>query len=262
MSARILSIAGSDSGGGAGIQADIKTACAFGVYASTAITAVTAQNTLTVTRVEALAPTIVSAQIDAVLSDIGADAIKIGMLANVDICKAVGSILEGVSVPIVLDPVMISTSGSKLLDEKAINIVRDHLVPRATLVTPNLPEMDVLGGLSDPSRNDRLARATEFAKRFDIAVLLKDGHGNGEMVEDALITQSDVEWFSSPRLASINTHGTGCALSTAVACGLAKGETLRNAVKAGRDFVYQGIKSAPGLGAGHGPLNFIHKNTK
>lgn len=254
---RLLSIAGSDSGGGAGIQADIKTASALGVFAATAITAVTAQNTREVIAVEALSPEMVRAQIAAVLGDIGADAIKIGMLANTGIIEAVTDALDAAHVPIVLDPVMVATSGGLLLDESAVESLRSKLLPAATVVTPNLPELDVLAGLKQPTREERLAFTAGLAEANDQAILLKDGHGSGPVVEDALVMPDGVTFFSSERLITTNTHGTGCTLSTAIACGLACGKSLEEAVQAARDFVHAGICSAPELGSGHGPLNFL-----
>ncbi|MEM1021271.1 MAG: bifunctional hydroxymethylpyrimidine kinase/phosphomethylpyrimidine kinase [Pseudomonadota bacterium] len=254
MTPRILSIAGSDSGGGAGIQADIKTATAFEVYSATAITALTAQNTLGVTDIHPVPPRHVAAQIEAVLSDIGADAIKIGMLANADIADVVARCLEAFTGPIILDPVMVATSGDRLLAEDAIEVIRSTLCPMAAVITPNLPEMDVL---SAKPGQDLLVAAMALSNQSGAAVLLKGGHGDGEELEDTLITDQGTKTFTAKRLISNQTHGTGCTLSTAIACGLAHEKSLEIAVEDGLKFVRRGIETAPGLGDGHGPLNFF-----
>lgn len=262
MTPRLLSIAGSDSGGGAGIQADIKTASAFGVYAATAITAVTAQNTQEVRAVHAVPAPIVRAQIDCVLGDIGADTIKIGMLANNAICLTVFEAVSETDQPIILDPVMISTSGHRLLDDSASLTLKDGLMPLAALVTPNLPEFDLLFGLKNPSEEDRLETARSYVSTNGNAILLKGGHDTKDTVTDTLITLGDVTTFRSKRIDSVHTHGTGCTLSAAIASLLARGETLPSAVKQGAHFVHDSIAKAPGLGQGHGPLDFLsHNNT-
>lgn len=257
MTHRLLSIAGSDSGGGAGIQADIKTACAFGVYASTAITAVTVQNTLGVSAVEAMPPTLVHDQIGAVLSDIGADAVKIGMVVNEGICRAIADALEGMSIPIVLDPVMVSTSGHRLLDPGAIDALIETLVPKAVLITPNLPELDVLCDLVSPSDAERRRAARAFVAERKTSLLLKGGHAEGPDLDNILITEQAEQVFSYKRLDTVQTHGTGCTLSAAIACLLAKGVTLPRAIEIAGAFVHQAISSAPGLGSGRGPLDFF-----
>lgn len=260
MTPRLLSIAGSDSGGGAGIQADIKTASAFGVYAATAITAVTAQNTQRVASVHAVPAGIVRAQIDSVLSDIGADAIKIGMLANSEICQTVLEAMKAVSLPIVLDPVMVSTSGDTLLDESAIQILKDGLMPKAALVTPNLPEFDLLFSLKNPPNAYRLDVARSYVSAKGNAILLKGGHGAEDNVTDNLITPEGIEAFQSKRIDTVHTHGTGCTLSAAIASLLARGDTLSHAVLEATRFVHNAIENAPGLGRGHGPLDFLSNN--
>ncbi|MEM7569597.1 MAG: bifunctional hydroxymethylpyrimidine kinase/phosphomethylpyrimidine kinase, partial [Pseudomonadota bacterium] len=221
------------------------------------ITAVTAQNTLDVSVVAVMPHSLVRAQIDAVLSDIGADAIKIGMLANPQICAVVAEALKDVNIPIVLDPVMVSTSGSQLLDGAALQILKTQIIPLATVITPNLPEFDVLAQLTDGQEDQRSDAALRLAEQYNVAVLVKDGHGASAEIEDVLIENGEETRFTSPRLSSDNTHGTGCTLSTAIACGLAKGQDLKTAVQYARDFVFEGIRSAPGLGKGHGPLNFL-----
>jgi len=238
---RILAIAGSDSSGGAGIQADIKTIAMLGGYAMTAITAVTAQNTTGVTMVEALSPAMVGAQIDACLSDIGADAIKIGMLGSPEIAEVVAGRLAPLSVPIVFDPVMVATSGSVLADDATIAGF-ERLMGIATLTTPNVPELAALGG------------AQAMAHR-GIACLCKGGDAQGPEVEDRLIRPGaeDVVW-RSPRIETRHTHGTGCTLSSAIATLLGKGLPLEEAISGAREFVRAALLAAPGFGAGHGPM--------
>lgn len=238
---RILSIAGSDSSGGAGIQADIKTITVLGGYAMTAITAVTAQNTLGVTMVEALSPAMVVAQIDACVSDIGVDAVKIGMLGSPEIAAVVAERLERLSAPIVFDPVMIATSGSVLADPATIAGF-ERLMRIATLTTPNVPELQALGG------------PTGMASR-GVAYLAKGGDADGPVVEDVLVMPGaePLAW-SAPRIMTRHTHGTGCTLSSAIATGLGAGLDLVTAIEQGRAFVRAALGAAPGFGAGSGPL--------
>ncbi|MDE2181966.1 MAG: bifunctional hydroxymethylpyrimidine kinase/phosphomethylpyrimidine kinase [Alphaproteobacteria bacterium] len=255
--ARLLIIAGSDSSGGAGIQADIKTAEAFGVYAMTAITAVTVQNTRGVSGIQAVAPEIVRRQIVACLDDIGADAIKTGMLANGRIAKIVAETLakHAGGIPLVVDPVMLSTSGSPLLDPKGGEALRRHLLPMATLVTPNLPETRALTGIKSLGR----ARLGEAARRIRQmgaqAVLIKGGHSTRATIDDLLVWEHGEDILAFPRIRTRHTHGTGCTLATAIACGLAQGMALPLAVARAREYLQAAIATAPGLGKGHGPLN-------
>jgi hydroxymethylpyrimidine/phosphomethylpyrimidine kinase len=248
--ARVLVIAGSDSSAGAGIQADIKTAQAFGCYAQTAVTAVTVQDTRRVHAIHAVPLEIVVAQIEACLGDIGADAIKIGMLGSAKLVKAVAAALKDVRIPIVLDPVMASTSGKEFLGEKAVTALKEHLLPLATLVAPNLPEARRLTGL----------RGTERAARALIAMgakaaLIKGGHATNATVDDVLVWKGGVETYAFPRLKTRHTHGTGCTLSTAIACGLAQKLSLPLSVGRAREYVQHALETAPGLGKGQGPLN-------
>lgn len=241
MTPRILVIAGSDSSGGAGIQADIKTITMLGGHAMTAITAVTAQNTLGVTMVEALSPAIVAAQIDACVSDIGVDAVKIGMLGSAAIAAVVADRLEQIGVPVVFDPVMVATSGSVLADAETIAAF-ERLIALSALVTPNVPELAALGG-------DAAMRAR------GVAYLAKGGDAAGDVLEDRLVMpdERDRIW-QSPRIVTRHTHGTGCTLASAIACGLGQGLGLVEAIERAREFVRAAILAAPGLGAGHGPL--------
>mgnify|MGYP000856160282 FL=1 len=254
---RLLVIAGSDSSAGAGLQADLKTAQRFGVYAQTAVTAVTVQNTRGVTAIQAMLPEIVRGQIRAALDDIGADAIKVGMLANAQIACVVADALMETDLPLVLDPVLVSTSGSLLLEPAALKILKYRLLPRATLVTPNLPESEALVDIL-PSDDHTVHQAAQaFALLGAKRVLFKGGHGKGAVVRDIL---TDVDAPSlileAPRQDTRHTHGTGCTLATAIACGLAKGQRLSEAVERAHSFVQNALRTAPGLGHGHGPLNF------
>jgi len=238
---RILTIAGSDSSGGAGIQADIKTVTMLGGFAMTAITAVTAQNSLGVTAVEVLAPEMVAAQIDACVSDIGVDAVKIGMIGSARIAHLVADRLEGLAVPVVFDPVMISSSGSILADADT-RAAFERLMAIAALTTPNVPELAALGG------------AEAMAAR-QVVYLAKGGDGPGEMVFDRLLRPDaePLEW-SAPRIVTPHNHGTGCTLSSAIATSLGAGAELVHAIEQGRLFVRAALEAAPGFGAGHGPM--------
>jgi hydroxymethylpyrimidine/phosphomethylpyrimidine kinase len=257
MMARLLVIAGSDSSAGAGLQADLKTAEAFGVYAQTAVTAVTAQTTQSVMEIFPMPPALVRAQIEAALSDIGADAIKMGMLGNGAIASAVADALEGVDLPLVLDPVLVSTSGKALLDEAGVAILKERLLPKATLLTPNLPEVGALIGM-DVSTDHGVRNAMQgFALLGCRQVLFKGGHGGESTVRDVLgdSTDGSVRAFVAPRQQTRHTHGTGCTLATAIACGLAQGKALEESVARAQTYVQEAIRTAPGLGEGQGPLN-------
>lgn len=256
MTGRVLVIAGSDSGGGAGVQADIKTINALGVYAASAITAVTAQNTLGVQAVHAVPAAVVKAQIMSVLSDIGADVIKIGMLANAEIIKAVIEALDesGFDGPVVLDPVMISTSGDSLLDSDAEDVLFTLMV-HATVITPNIPEAEELTGLR--TYHEIIAGLQGFCD----AVFLKGGHATNAVVTDSLHIGDDTYTYSSPRIDTKNTHGTGCTIASAIAAYLALGDTLPIACEKAHALVHQAILDAPKLGSGHGPIGH-HKIVK
>ena len=251
---RVLIIAGSDSGGGAGIQADIKTVTMLGGYAMTAVTAITVQNTLGVSAVHGVPPEIVSGQIRAVLDDIGADAIKIGMLGDSATVKAVADALEGVDIPIVLDPVMVAKGGGKLLADEAEEALMRRLMPRARLITPNTPELSVLTDTAIEDEADMLLAAQELAGQGAAAVLAKGGHLAGEPVVDWLVTANSQQRFEAPRMSTPHTHGTGCTLASAIATGLAAGLPLAVAVERGRAYLQSALAAAPGLGKGHGPL--------
>jgi hydroxymethylpyrimidine/phosphomethylpyrimidine kinase len=252
---RLLVIAGSDSSGGAGIQADLKTAQAHGVYCQTAITAVTVQNTQGVTSINPVAADLVRGQIEAALSDIGADVIKIGMLATGEIAAAVADVLETTDIPLVLDTVILSSSGAALLDAAGIAVLKKRLMKRSRLVTPNFPECELLTGL-EPRSEHRIRNAAMVFKMLGVdSVLFKGGHGEGDVLRDTLWTGGQFTAFEAPRQDSRHTHGTGCTLATAIACGLAQGRTLTDSVSRAHSYVQNAIRTAPGLGAGNGPLN-------
>lgn len=251
---RVLIIAGSDSGGGAGVQADIKTVTALGGYAATAITAITVQDTLGVRAVHPLPPAVVDAQARAVLNDIGADVIKTGMLGDAEVVEAVARLLDGAGQPAVIDPVMMAKGGARLIADEALDLVRALLVPRAALLTPNAPEAEALTGLGVQSTHD-LRRAGEALLALGAgAVLMKGGHVPGERVIDILMTPYGETAFEGERIASRHTHGTGCTLASACATGLAQGMSLEAAAARAWDYVHQAMLQAPGLGRGHGPL--------
>jgi hydroxymethylpyrimidine/phosphomethylpyrimidine kinase len=253
MIARVLTIAGSDSGGGAGIEADIKTIAALGGYACTAITAVTAQNTLGVFAVHTMPADFVKLSMETVLSDIGADAIKLGMLTNEEIIQTVAATLPA-GIPIILDPVMVATSGAVLLPDSAIESLRRRLIPHATIITPNLPEAAKLTGMPVDTQDGRIAAAHALILLGAQAALIKGGHGGEDMLTDVLVHQGGVEKITLPRIRSKNTHGTGCTLASAIATGLAQKMTLTDAVHRARNYLQSAIAAAPNFGAGHGPV--------
>jgi hydroxymethylpyrimidine/phosphomethylpyrimidine kinase len=250
----VLVVAGSDSGGGAGIQADIRTVTMLGGHAMTAITALTAQNTLGVTGVMPVPAEFVLAQIDSVLSDLGADAVKIGMIGSAETSHAVAGRLAGAGLPIVFDPVMVATSGSVLADPDTIAAF-ERLMSAATLITPNAPELEALTGLRIGDVAELEAAARVLAQRSGSAVLAKGGHLPGELLTDLLVApDGSVRRWQDERIDSPHTHGTGCTLASAVATGLASGLPLARAVERARLFVRIALREAPGLGAGHGPM--------
>jgi hydroxymethylpyrimidine/phosphomethylpyrimidine kinase len=241
MTARILIIAGSDSGGGAGIQADIKTVTMLGGHAMTAITAVTAQNTIGVQAVHAIPTDIVIAQMESVVTDIGVEAVKIGMIGSADTAEAVADYLKQLSVPIIFDPVMIATSGAALADARTISVFQ-KLMAMASIVTPNIPEMNALGGVAP-------------ILRHGCHLLMKGGHGEGNEIIDQLVSPSgQIREWRNERIDSTSTHGTGCTLASAVATGMGQGMSAEDAVGRGIDFVRAAIIAAPNLGKGHGPM--------
>ena len=263
---RVLTLAGSDSGGGAGIQADLKTFSALGCYGMSVITSITAQNTSGVTAVHPVPVDIIASQFDAVIGDIGADAIKIGMLCNQEIVKTVAELLSKVKhIPIVVDPVMVAKGGSKLLSENAINILKSEIFPLTTLVTPNIPEAEAILNSVINTEKDLPETSEELLKLGCKSVLIKGGHLKSNQASDYLaikqLDKIESHWFHSDRIDTVNTHGTGCTLSSAIACYIAHGNSLRNAVEQAKNYVTNAISAGAKykIGNGHGPLHHMYK---
>jgi hydroxymethylpyrimidine/phosphomethylpyrimidine kinase len=250
-----LTIAGSDSGAGAGIQADLKTFAALGVYGVTVITAITAQNTVGVRAAHEVDLKTIEAQLDAVAEDFSIAAVKTGMLSSAAIIEVVARGIQRHRLsPLVVDPVMVAKSGDRLLREDAVEALRRILLPLARLVTPNIPEAEVLAGTTIRSRDDRIAAARTIIGLGAEAVVIKGGHGEEDPVVDILVDANGVEEFAAPRITTTSTHGTGCTFSAAIAAGLARGSDLRTAVADAREYLSSALRDAPGLGHGHGPL--------
>lgn len=262
MTAIALTIAGSDSGGGAGIQADIKTLSALGAYAASVITAITAQNTKGVTAVEDISVASIIAQMDAVFSDLAVNAVKIGMVSRIETIAAIAERLRRQSQPVVLDPVMVATSGDRLLHEDAIETLRRDLLPLATIVTPNLPEAALLTGSSMAKTETEIARQAEaILKAGAKAVLIKGGHGDGPESTDYLFADVAMQALSAPRVETKNDHGTGCTLAAAITAHLAKGRELREAVGLAKDYLNGALDAGRGLAVGHGrgPVHHFYR---
>ena len=257
---RVLIVAGSDSGGGAGIQADIKTVTALGAYAMTAITALTAQDTNGVQGVVGVEPAFIQQQMRMVLDDIGADAVKTGMLHNAPVIEAVAAVLreKARDIPLVVDPVMYAKGGHPLLEPEAVSALKSVLLPLAGVVTPNIPEAEAIAGVPIRTVEDMRNAARAIAELGPRAVLLKGGHMEDGDVTDILFDGEGIEAMTHPRIATRDTHGTGCTLASALAAGLAQGLTMRAAVRRARAYVLEAIRTAPGFGHGHGPLNHAH----
>ena len=260
MKGRVLIIAGSDSGGGAGIQADIKTVTMLDAFAMTAVTALTAQNTLGVFGVLPIAPAFIRQQIEVVLDDIGADAIKTGMLHDSGVIETVATVLSerAPDVPLVVDPVMVAKGGAPLIEPDAIGALKSLLIPRAAMLTPNLPEAEILLGRTIDSLDAMRSAAEGLLALGCRAALLKGGHLPGDTVYDVLATAAGLRVWQGPRIDSRDTHGTGCTLASAIAAGFAQGMTVEAAVERAREYVRRAITSAPGFGSGHGPLDHAH----
>ena len=255
---RVLIIAGSDSGGGAGIQADIKTVTSLGSYAMTAVTAVTAQNTMGVKEITLIPKKNVQKQITMILDDIGADAVKIGMLHNVSIIKCVHHILKKYNLKnIVIDPVMVAKGGTKLINNNSITFLKKLLLPLAKLITPNIPEAEVLIGCSISNKEDMIEAAKKILNMGPKNVLLKGGHLKSKMIFDILITQQGIKVFSKKKIKTKNTHGTGCTLSSALATCLSQKKNIYKSCKISLNYVNRAITYAPGYGKGFGPLNHL-----
>jgi hydroxymethylpyrimidine/phosphomethylpyrimidine kinase len=260
MKGKVLSIAGSDSSGGAGIQADIKTISSLGGYAMSAITAITAQDTNMISEVFPVPMNIVKAQVLSVLMDIGADTIKTGMLMSPEIIEGVSDILNnhGKSIPFVVDPVMMSTSGTMLVKPRSVRTMVSEILPKATLLTPNLAEASKLTGVDLLKNMDDMRRAADaLLKLGPNAVLIKGGHLRGDILTDLLVTQNSEKIFSALRVPGKDNHGTGCTLASGIATGLAQGMDLESAVARAHNFVQKALEHAPGFGSGCGPLNHL-----
>ena len=254
-----MTIAGSDSGGGAGIQADLKTFAALGVYGTSVLTAITAQNTLAVTAVHEIPPNIVAAQIDAVVTDIGADAVKTGMLASAPIIEVVAAKLREYQLPnVVVDPVMAAKSGDRLLREEAVTVLRDLLLPLATVVTPNLPEAEILVGRPLPDGDAVRRAAREIVALGPKAVVMKGGHAAGDVVVDILFDGASFREYAAPRIDTSSTHGTGCTFASAIAAGLALGLSVEEAVAQAKEYVTAALRNAMPIGGGHGPVHHFY----
>jgi len=253
----VLTIAGSDSSGGAGIQADIKTMTANGVYAMSAITALTAQNTMGVTGIMEVSPEFLGMQLDSIFTDIFPDAVKIGMVSSVKLIETISEKLEFYNARnIVVDPVMVSTSGSKLIRDDAIETLKNTLFRQAVILTPNIPEASVLSGMPIENEEDMIKAAELISKRYGCAVLCKGGHSVND-ANDLLYYKNRYRWFRGERINNPNTHGTGCTLSSAIACGLAKGMDLETSVRMAKDYVTGALKAMLDLGKGSGPLDHM-----
>ena len=254
-----LTIAGSDSCGGAGIQADIKTMTMNGVYAMSAITALTAQNTTGVTGIMEVTPEFLASQLDAVFTDIYPDAIKTGMVASSDLIRVISSKLKEYKAKnIVVDPVMVATSGAKLISDDAIETLKQELLPLADVITPNIPEAEVLSGMTIRNEDDMIAAAKVICEKFGCSVLCKGGHQIND-ANDLLYRNGSYVWFKGKRIDNPNTHGTGCTLSSAIASNLAKGEDMDNAVKNAKDYISGALAAMLDLGKGSGPLCHNYK---
>jgi hydroxymethylpyrimidine/phosphomethylpyrimidine kinase len=260
MRGRVLIVAGSDSGGGAGIQADIKTVTMLNAFAATAITALTAQNTEGVFGVWPVPAEFIRRQIEVVLDDIGADAVKTGMLHDTAVIETLAGVLRerASTVPLVVDPVMAAKGGARLIDPDAVAALKTMLIGRATVLTPNLPEAEILTGGPIGDVAAMHAAGRDLLRLGCGAVLVKGGHLSGDIITDVLITPAGSRVWESPRIVSRHTHGTGCTLASAIAVGLAQGLAIETAVDRARDYVQRAIANAPGFGRGHGPLDHAH----
>lgn len=253
-----MTIAGSDSSGGAGIQADIKTMTANGVFAMSAITALTAQNTTGVQGIMGVPADFLKQQIDSCITDIRPDSVKIGMVAQSEIIKTIAERLRFYEIKnIVVDPVMVATSGAKLIDDEAIETLKSELLPIATVCTPNIPEAEILSGMKIESADDMIKAAKTISEKFSCAVLCKGGHNLND-ANDLLFENGNYKWFNGKRIDNPNTHGTGCTLSSAIAANLAKGSSLEEAVKKAKDYISGALAAMLDLGKGRGPMNHAY----
>lgn len=256
---KVLTIAGSDSSGGAGIQADIKTITAHKIYAESVITALTAQNTTGVFDIMDATPEFVAAQLDAVFGDIFPDAVKIGMVSNSEIIKVIAQKLKEYNAKnIVIDPVMVSTSGCRLISEEAQKTLQEVLLPLGTVITPNIPEAEVLSGISIKDEDGMISAAEIIAKKYSGAILVKGGHLVNDAV-DLLYKDGSYRWFKAKKINNPNTHGTGCTLSSAIACNLASGKSLDESIACAKEYLTGALAAMLNLGKGAGPLNHMFK---
>lgn len=251
---RVLIIAGSDSSGGAGIQADLKTVEALSGYGMTAVTAITAQNTRGVSDIHMVPEALISSQIKACLTDIGADVVKVGMLGDAETVHTVADALSGFTGPLVIDPVMVATSGDRLSSQETLEALKNRLIPGAEVITPNIPEAELLTDQTITTPEDMMRAASSLLTLGPQAVVLKGGHLTGDTVIDLLVTRDGAEGIEAPRQETVHTHGTGCSFASAIAALLAQGEGLADAFALAHQFVARAISEAPGFGAGHGPL--------
>ena len=255
---KVLIIAGSDSSGGAGIQADIKTVTIFGSYAMTAITAVTAQNTKGVKKIISIPKEIVKKQMTMILDDIGANSVKIGMLHNVEIVKSVYNVLKKYKLKnVVLDPVMIAKGGARLIDDDSIKYLKRLLIPKCTIITPNIPEAEILTGRSISTKEDMIQAAKKIISMGSKNVLLKGGHIKNKMIFDILVTKKDIKIYKKRKINTKNTHGTGCTLSSALATCLSQNNNIYKSCEISLKYVNRAIINSPGYGKGYGPLNHL-----
>ncbi len=258
LKSKVLIVAGSDSSGGAGIQADIKTVTVFGSYAMTAITAITAQNTKGVKKIISIPKEVVKKQMTMILDDIGTHSVKIGMLHNTGIIKNIYSVLKKYKLKnIVLDPVMVAKGGAKLINNDSINHLRRFLIPKCTVITPNIPEAEILTGSSISSKEDMIKAAKKILNMGSKNVLLKGGHLKSKMIFDILATKAGIKIFKKRKISTRNTHGTGCTLSTAIATCLSQRKNIYNSCQISLKYVDRAISNSPGYGKGHGPLNHL-----
>lgn len=256
---KVLTIAGSDSSGGAGIQADIKTITAHKMYAMSVITALTAQNTTGVYAISEASPEFVAKQMDAVFTDIMPDSVKIGMVSNSEIIKVIADKLKEYNAKnIVVDPVMVSTSGCRLICEEAQKTLTEALLPLGTVITPNIPETEVLSGMAVKNEEDMISAAKIISEKYKGAILVKGGHLVNDAV-DLLYTDGNIKWYKSRRIDNPNTHGTGCTLSSAIACGLAAGKSLDESIKNAKEYLTGALAAMLDLGNGSGPLDHTYK---
>lgn len=254
-----MTIAGSDSGAGAGIQADLKTFAALSVYGTSVITAITAQNTVTVAGVHEIPVEMIAAQIDAVMEDIGADAVKTGMLSSPEIVETVADGIRRHQIrQVVIDPVMVAKSGDRLLQEDAVRAVKTHLLPLARVVTPNIPEAEVLSGMTISSETDMISAAKRIAESGPQIVIVKGGHRSGPPIDVARDGET-TSYFETPRVETQATHGTGCTYSAAIAANLAKGLPVEQAIEQAKQYLYEALRSAYRIGSGHSPVHHFHQ---